>query len=327
MTEKKKIVSATITLLVCISIILLLNSLPRSQTPLDKTVPHEERWGIYVLDLATEQVELIFSSSKKISCPRLNSAGDRFVFSQKINGDTDEHEEICTINVDGSNFTRLTNNTFWDLYPAWSPDDSQIAFLSWRDTNLDIYKMDANGSNASMLYDSGSHDADIHWMADTIVFTAYSKIWAIKDDGTDPVQITDPPNAGQWGNANLPFGDYDPRLSPDGSKVVFERLWDASSPHGNYDIYVINLDGTGETRLTNSGYSQGFAAWSHTGDKIVYLVAAIDGEGKYDIYMMNSDGTDNRNITPSYFPSNLLCHTAIFSLDDSKIFFVGEWWE
>lgn len=116
-------------------------------------------------------------------------------------------------------------------------------------------------------------------------------------------------------------------MSPGGTKIVFERMDDDSSPHGNYNIYVINVDGSGEIRLTDSGYSQGLVSWSHSGDRMVYLVGAIDSEGKYDIYMMNSDGTDNHNVTPGYFPVAFLCHSPIFSMDDSKIFFVGEWWE
>jgi Tol biopolymer transport system component len=290
-------------------------------------VPHEEKWGIYALNPLTEEVELIYSSSEKISYLRLNNAGNTFVFSQTIGGDDNEKEEICTLRVDGSNFVRVTNNSFWDLYPSWSPDDSRIAFLTWRENDLDIYVINVNGTNEIKLYDSGSHDADIHWIKNRIVFTSHSQIWSIKDDGTDPLQITDPPNAGQWGNANLPFGDYDPRLSPDGSKVVFERLLNDTSPHGNYDIFVINSDGAEETRLTSTGYSQGLASWSHSGEKIVYIVAAIGTEGRYDIYLMNSDGTSNRNITPDYFPADFLCHSPVFSLDDSIIFFIGEWWD
>ena len=61
--------------------------------------------------------------------------------------------------------------------------------------------------------------------------------------------------------------------------------------------------------------------------KIAYLVTAIDDKGVYDIYMMNADGTDNHCITPSYFPDTFLCHAPIFSKDDSKIYFVGEWWK
>lgn len=290
-------------------------------------VPYQGRWGIYMLDLTTQHVSLIYSSSNEIftSALRLNSLGKTFLFAQKIEGDSRENYEICTIGVNGSNFQRLTNNAFWDIYPAWSSDDTHIAFLSLRQTDLDIYLMRADGSHLQKLYDSGSHDADIDWVGDEIVFTSNSRIWSIKSDGTFPFQLTNPPKAAEWGNTNLPFGDYDPRLSPDGTKVVFERLEDDASPHGNYNIYIINADGSGETRLTNTGYSQGLASWSHSGDKIVYTVSAVDTQGKYDLYMMNADGTNNHNITPDYFPDAFLCHAAIFSKDDSKIFFIGEW--
>jgi TolB protein len=296
-------------------------------SPGSKTVPHEEKWGIYALDLATEEVELVASSPDGFSTLRLNSAGDRFVFSRKIDGGADEDEEICSIAVDGGDFRRLTDNEYWDLYPCWSPDGTRVAFLSWRWADLDLYVVDASGGEGDSLYDSGSHDADVDWSGDRIAFTTHSQIWTVKDDGTNPTQITDPPNAGEWGDANLPFGDYDPRFDPGGTLIAFERLVDDESPHGNYDIYSIDVSGFWETPLTDTGYSQGFASWSHAGDRLVYVVAAIGSEGRFDLYMMNADGSDNRNITPDHFPADFLCHFPCFSLDDSKVFFVGEWWE
>ncbi|MBU0533000.1 hypothetical protein KKB44_05920 [Candidatus Micrarchaeota archaeon] len=286
-------------------------------------VPHEERWGIYSFDLATEKTELIYSSSKEIS--GLSVFGDNFIFSQKTAIDN-ESEELFSVTMNGT-VKQLTNNEFWDLYPIWSSDGSKIAFLTWRNNTLDIYVMNQDGSNIKELYASEFHDSDIHWSGNKIVFTRNSQIWMMDDDGTSAHSITYPPNAGEWGNANLPFGDYDPRLSPDGSKIVFERLVNDISPHGNYDIYIINSDGSGEKALTSTGYSQGLASWSHSGDKIVYLVAAIGTTGKYDLYMMNSDGTNNQDITPDYFPDSFLCHSPVFSEDDSKIYFVGEWWD
>ncbi|MFC2058714.1 hypothetical protein ACFLTS_03605 [Chloroflexota bacterium] len=295
-------------------------------SPKDKVVPHEEEWGIYSLELATGVVELIYSSSNALSYLTLNTAGDRFAFSQKIEGGGKEDEDVFTIGADGSNLLMLTSDEFWNLYPAWSPDNSRIAFLSFRE-NLDIYIMNCDGSDAAKFYDSGSHDADIHWAGNRIVFTAYSRIWSIRDNGTGLKPITDPPDAGKWGNANLPFGDYDPRISPDGSRIIFERLCDDTSTHGNYNIYSVNSDGSGETALTNTGYSQGFASWSHSGELIAYIVAAIGDEGMYDIWVMDCDGSNNHNITPDYFPGEFLCHTPVFSEDDSKVFFIGQWWE
>ena len=290
-------------------------------------VPHDKKWGIYSLDLASEKIGLIYSSTDKISNLGLNSIDNKFVFSQQINGQNNENEEICTLNIVGDNLQRLTNNSYWDIYPVWSSDGKNIAFLSLRDTDLDIYVMDSNGDNSHLLFDSGSHDADINWVGNTIVFTSKSCIWKIDDDGKNPIQITNPPRAGEWGNANLPFGDYDPRISPDGNKIVFERLENDTSIHGNYNFFIIDIDGSNEIRLTDNYYSQGIASWSNSGDKLVYTVAAINDVGKYDLYMMNSDGSDNHDVTPKYFPDDFLCHSPTFSKDDSKIYFIGEWWE
>ncbi|MEW6404257.1 MAG: hypothetical protein AB1649_20865 [Chloroflexota bacterium] len=292
-----------------------------------KSVPQTERWGIYSMDLTTQETSLIYSASRELQGLSLNSRGDTLVFAQKMDGDSNEHFEINTIGVNGTDFTRLTSNSIWDIYPAWSADDSQIAFLSWRETDLDIYVMNADGSDPHLRYNSGGHDADIDWVGDRIVFTSHSQIWSMKSDGTDAVQVSDPPKAGEWGEANLPFGDYDPRLSPDGAKIVFERLEDDTDPQGNYNLYVINVDGTGEIRLTSDSYAQGLAEWSHAGDKIVYVVAAINGSGQYDMYIINADGTDAHNITPEYFSAIFLVRTAVFSGDDSKIYFIGEWWK
>ncbi len=293
----------------------------------NKYVPHVKKWGIYSLDLSNQIVDLIYSSEDEIVTLRLNSNGDQFVFSMMIDGTDYNHSEICLLNVDGSNFIRLTENDYWDLYPTWSPDDKKIAFLSFREEDLDIYMMNSDGTNQSKFYDTGSHDADIHWISDTIVFTSESKIWRINDDGTNPLVVTNPPNAGEWGNANLPFGDYDPNIHPDGTRIVFERLENDASPHGNYNIFSIKLDGTEENRLTDNYVTQGFPTWSNSGDKILLLVTAISDEGKYDLYMMNADGSNYKNITPDYFPDRFLCHPGVFSPDDSKIFFIGEWWE
>jgi len=91
----------------------------------------------------------------------------------------------------------------------------------------------------------------------------------MNSDGTNARRVTDPPRAGEWGDAVLPFGDYDPRISPDGSRVVFERLVDDSTQYGNYDLFMVNLDGSSEIRLTENGWTQGLVSWSNDGQTLV----------------------------------------------------------
>lgn len=320
-----------VTLAVCIALAGLFLSCNSKSSNVEekKTVPHQTTWGIYLLDLTTQNVTLVYGSQSGIfqSAVRLDAAGQRLLFAEKIGGLADTNYEICTIKTDGSDFKRLTNNSYQDIYPAWSPDDSEVVFLSWRADDLDLYRMNADGTNQSLFYDSGSHDADVDWQNGWIVFTTGSCIWRINSNGSDARQLTNPPRAGEWGNANLPFGDYDPKLSPDGQHIVFERLVDDSSSHGNYDIFKAISEGTLEGRLTDTGYSQGLPSWNRSGNKIVYTVAAIGDQGVYDLYIVNSDGSDNHNITPSYFPATFLCHAAIFSESDSRIYFVGQWYE
>lgn len=302
-------------------------------TPEENELEHDKKWGIYSLDLQTQQTDLIFSSDDTISRIRLNNAGTMLVFSQQIsNGNCTTEgtpvntcEEICSIKIDGKDFKRITNNSQWDLLPCWSADDSSIFFLSFRET-LDIYRMNADGSNVVKVYDSGFQDSDLYSSAGRLVFTRNSQIWTINEDGTGLAQVTEPPRAGEWGGAVLPFGDYDPCLSSDGTKILFERMVDDETSHGIYEIYEVNVDGSDEVALTDTRYTQGIACWSHSDQRIAYMVSAIGNEGKYDFYMMNSDGSENVNITPDYFPADFLCHDPIFSADDSKVFFVGEWY-
>jgi Tol biopolymer transport system component len=301
-------------------------TMDKFQSTAKPEVPHKERWGIYALNLNTFETRLIYSSPNRLTTLRLNDGGDRFVFSQRVGGDTYNNEEIFTIEIDGQSLHQLTENDLWDIYPAWSPNGDQIAYLSMRIENLDIYHMDSDGSRQELLYDSGFHDADIHWSGDQIVFTSQSQIRIMKEDGTEARTLTDPPRSGEWGNANLPFGDYDPRINPQGTHVLFSRMVDDRSSHGNYDLFLVNIESLEVTRLTSTSHSQGLSSWSHSGEIILYIVAAIDDIGKYDIYRMNSDGTDLQNITPDYFPPEFLCQFAVFSLDDTEIYFIGEWW-
>jgi Tol biopolymer transport system component len=298
-----------------------------------KEVPHQEQWGIYALNLADETTSLLYSSADQIVDINLSHSGNRIAFSVKTQpaAAIDSTSEIYILNIDSGVATRITDNGYFDAYPSFSPDDSSIVFLSMRATDLDLYMMKSDGTDQHLLYNSGGHDGDVDWGDNgRIVFTRNYQIWSIDSLGGNPVQQTDPPGAGTWGDADLPIGDYDPRLSPDGNTIAFERMVDVSYTHGGYDIFIIGVDGNGLTNLTNNGsqgYAQGFPNWSQSGDRLVYVVSAVGTEGKYDMWMINADGSNNHSITPGYYPALFLIRNVIFSADDSKIYFIGQWWQ
>ena len=76
------------------------------------------------------------------------------------------NDEIYTVDVNGANMQRLTNNTWeWDKHPTWSPDGSQILFWSNRDTGRrQLWIMSADGKNQRLFFPSNYNDWDPVWV-------------------------------------------------------------------------------------------------------------------------------------------------------------------
>src|SRR5262249_31884704 len=83
--------------------------------------------------------------------------------------------------------------------------------------------------------------------------------------------------------------DAVPAWSPDGSKIAF-----TSARDGRNQIYVMNVDGSSQTRLTTDAGSDVSPAWSPDGKTIAF---ASNRDGNYEIYVMNSDGGDQTRLT------------------------------
>src|SRR5437016_3659825 len=94
----------------------------------------------------------------------------------------------------------------------------------------------------------------------------------------------------------------DPAFSPDGSRIAFVTQRD-----GNPEIYVMNADGTGVTRVTNDPQGDGRPAFAPDGQSIVFHSSRP--AGKQEIWAVNLDGTgltqltrDSVNFSPAVSP-------------------------
>jgi len=152
--------------------------------------------------------------------------------------------EIYTMNLDGTGLTRLTYNSDIDYSPAWSPDGSKIAFMSWPDPDgsADVFVMNADGTGVTNLTNNPAGDGGPDWSPDG------TKIAFNSDrDGKVEVYVMNADGSGVTKVTNSPSQDSGPAWSPDGSKIAFSRYQDE-----HYEVYVMNSNGSGQTRLTYS---------------------------------------------------------------------------
>ena len=86
------------------------------------------------------------------------------------------------------------------------------------------------------------------------------------------------------------YSDTAPAVSPDGSKIAV-----MSSARGatNWEIWVMNADGSNPQRLTNNGSNEGLPTWSPDGKSIAYV---SDQGGSWSVWVMNADGSNQRKL-------------------------------
>ena len=100
-------------------------------------------------------------------------------------------------------------------------------------------------------------------------------------------------------------------------KIVFD-----SERAGNREIYVMNADGSNQTRLTSNGAADYLPCFNADGSKIVFNSTrnAVTYNGQNEIYVMNPDGTNQTRLTSNTAMDGEAC----FSPDGSKIAFESD---
>ena len=220
----------------------------------------------------------IYAGGKQLAYAGQIHVGEqpRIAFTSNRDG---EDSEIYVMNADGTGIVQLTDNSYSDWSPTWSPDGSHIAFWSNRDgEDSEIYVMNADGTGVVQLTDNSATDRDPNWSPDgsRIAFNSYrdgdSEIYVMNANGGGVVQLT-----------NNSVNDHVRSWSPDGRRLAFNTY-----RHGETgEIYVMNADGTGILRLTDNSVYDGVPAWSPDGNRIAF---SSERDGDREIYVMNADG-------------------------------------
>lgn len=195
--------------------------------------------------------------------------------------------ELYTSNLDGSNLKRLTNNKYYDAEVCYSPDGTKILFGRQIDYKMDLWLMDADGTNERQVtFTDDWQEGGAFIMPDneTILYRAWKKedegksskdmqIFTIKTDGSEFKQITFESGT-HWA----------PYPSPDGKYFAYVKIL---PPH-NFEIFLRNLETGEEMQLTYNEYFDGFPCISHDGKTLSFSSGRdSNGERKLYLYLMD----------------------------------------
>jgi Tol biopolymer transport system component len=242
---------------------------------------------------------------------------ERIVFaSDRISGQGANNPEgdleIFTMSPEGKKLRQLTKNAVDDFDPAFSPD-GKISFVSQNvqpsnpEGDSEVYLMNPDGSDPRNLTNSTGavSDQDPRFSADgqEIAFTSFGKqpsnaegdfeVYLMKADGSGQHNLTD--------NASL--SEFASDFSSEGREIAFSSFGvQPSNPEGDFEIYVMNVDGSGQRNVTNTagGISDFDAALSPDGQTVAYVSAGVqpsNPEGDDEIFAINADGSGRRNLT------------------------------
>ncbi len=272
--------------------------------------------------------------------PAISPDGQQVAF---VRWDGAEFGALYTINLDGSDERAIVGGIRQAKSPTWSPD-GQAIIVSFQHGGLrdpaeickefdrdDGFRMPDNIGQVTKSRRSADGfvfcyipKEDLQWGLRRIEVTTgqfedlphdlYSQSptwnpaqpWQVVYDGAKGLVSLDLNLGASW-LLTADLDDHTPLFSPDGSKVAVTYQQGSQS----WDIQVLNSDGSGRVRLTQTAYVElvqqilsGQAprsyqnispAWSPDGSQIAFLT---DRTGRWEIWVMNTDGSSQRPLFP-----------------------------
>jgi Tol biopolymer transport system component len=173
--------------------------------------------------------------------------GSKIVFQSDAQNEPEDTPDIYVVDADGENLVELVDlPEFADYNPRWA-GSGQIMFLSNRTGHAEIFLMNAAGSDVTQVTDGGSSiiSAAISPDGSRLAFVypqggRFTDMYTIDKSGAldSVVRLTKDATR-----------DDAPSWLPDGQKIIYY-----SDSSGNYDLWMIDADGSNPVQLTDDEY-------------------------------------------------------------------------
>jgi Tol biopolymer transport system component len=233
------------------------------------------------------------------------------------------------MNADGTDVTRVAER---GTSPAVSADGTKVGFVATAPDNgmSEIYVMNADGSGITRVTHSGeaprpgedlpaqplgAHSPAFHPSGEQLVFARDGEIYTVAlAPGSSPQQLNGP------GFDELTVKEK-PVFSPDGSRIAFAGWTEREDPPEsgiyaiNADIYAVNADGSGLSRLTTHAGWDTAPSFSHDGGRVLYVRQEDPSAGIYAMSSVAGGGTR------LFGQPELVCLSAAFSPNDTHVVF------
>ena len=222
--------------------------------------------------------------------PTWSPRGDKLLFQRGrfIPGLT-ALDGLYLANPDGTDEQQLFETILTDH--GWSPDGNRIVFAACTSAGMGscfgytVFTSNLVGTDSRILDSPSSFVVSVDWSPDgsKIAIGDLEGIWTVPADGT----------GGSTPLVTGPGINGSPSWSPDGRRLAF-----TSDRDGNSEIYVMNADGTGQTRLTDNTLDDGSPVWSPEGNRIAFNRRECNASRCVaNILTMDADGANEVQLT------------------------------
>ncbi len=205
--------------------------------------------------------------------PKYSPNGSRLAYA--IDFDGGENFHLFVHNFETGTHTDLTPDVDYALQPnfCWSPDGTEIAFISNQSGNFDAYVMSSTGGTARCVLAINCPCWDVHWSPDgcwlAVTFESKGQDYGVYLVSIPLRGTLDADESFPLADRNGPINAHNPSWSPNSTKLAFH----SDAPNGWHQIGIFDLCCREITWLTNDEANHRSPSWSKDGTKLTYVHA------------------------------------------------------